>query len=64
MRQSQESRYERENVAQPLTLVIMRFQLFFMRLPLFSTLNISSSATGRTYITNTRDHLLLPNMSM
>jgi hypothetical protein len=28
--------------------VIMRFQLFFPRLPVLSTLNISSSATGRT----------------
>mmetsp|Transcript_25737 Transcript_25737/g.76163 ORF Transcript_25737/g.76163 Transcript_25737/m.76163 type:complete len:321 (-) Transcript_25737:215-1177(-) len=31
------------------TFVIMRFQLFFMRLPDLSTLNISSSATGRTF---------------
>ena len=30
------------------TLVTMRFQLFFFRLPDLSTLNISSSATGRT----------------
>ncbi len=30
------------------TLVTIRFQLFFFLLPDFSTLNISSSATGRT----------------
>lgn len=31
------------------TLVTIRFQLFFFRLPDLRTLNISSSATGRTY---------------
>jgi hypothetical protein len=30
------------------TFVIIRFQLFFIRLPLFRTLNISSSAMGLT----------------
>ena len=30
------------------TLVTIRFHCFFFRLPLCSTLNISSSATGRT----------------
>ncbi len=31
------------------TLVTMRFHAFFFRLPLCKTLNISSSATGRTW---------------
>jgi hypothetical protein len=30
------------------TFVTMRFHCFFLLLPLWSTLNISSSATGRT----------------
>ena len=40
------------------TLVTMRFQAFFFRLPLCRTLNISSSATGRTWRFNHQSALL------